>query len=53
MGPAVPEPMGRQSIMETGVTSAAVPVMKHSLKEDSSSGLMWRSTTSMPWRRAT
>ena len=38
-------------ISETSVTSAAEPVMKHSLKLSSSSGRIRRSTTSKPrWR---
>ena len=40
------------AISDTGVTSAAVPVMKHSLKPASSSGMMRRSITSMPRRLA-
>ena len=36
------------AISDTAVTSAAVPVMKHSEKLDSSSGMMRRSITSMP-----
>ncbi|OIQ67173.1 hypothetical protein GALL_512520 [mine drainage metagenome] len=36
-------------IWATGVTSAAVPTTKHSVKPESSSGLMWRTTTSTPW----
>src|SRR6266436_3468421 len=40
------------AISETAVTSAALPVMKHSENPVSSSGTMRRSTTSMPRRRA-
>ena len=39
-------------ICATGVTSAALPVTKHSENSDSSSGLMCRSTTSKPLARA-
>ena len=43
----------RQSaISDTAVTSAALPVMKHSENCASSSGMMRRSITSMPRRRA-
>jgi len=40
------------AISETPVTSAALPVMKHSEKLASSSGRMRRSVTSIPRRRA-
>ena len=39
-------------ISDTGVTSAALPVTKHSENSDSSSGRMCRSITSKPLDRA-
>ena len=52
MAPRTPLPITRSSTSRMGVTSAAVPVRKHSSALYSSSRVIGCSTTSMPLSRA-